>query len=110
MLINLNCRKPKFKKGISVIQFLIVTFAILIFSLPAYSAPLTKVYGPNCFTETTQIIQNGIMVSEISKTECKEYVNRGYQKFDPENVPSDALLNEAAKLGIYTIFIKLLKI
>ena len=92
------------KKVIAIWIMLGVTMC----SPPAYTAPMTKVYGPNCTTETTQIVQNGIIVSEIQTTTCKEETQQGYQKFDPENNPSDALLNEMARLGMYTIFIKLI--
>ena len=82
-----------------------IMLGVTMCSPPAYTAPMTKVYGPNCTTETTQIVQNGLIVSEIQTTTCKEETQQGYQKFDPENNPSDALLNEMARLGMYTIFI-----
>ena len=94
------------KKVIAIWIMLGVTMC----SPPAYTAPMTKVYGPNCTTETTQIVQNGIIVSEIQTTTCKEETQQGHQKFDPENNPSDALLNEMAKLGMYTIFLSLIHI
>ena len=56
------------KKVIAIWIMLGVTMC----SPPAYTAPITKVYGPNCTTETTSIVQNGIIVSEIVTTKCKE--------------------------------------
>ena len=77
-------------------------------SPPAYTAPMTKVYGPNCTTETTQIVQNGIIVSEIQTTTCKEEVLNGKQKFDPDKNAGDALLYEATQLMMYSVFVKLI--
>ena len=61
------------KKVIAIWIMLGVTMC----SPPAYTAPMTKVYGPNCTTETTQIVQNGIIVSEIQTTTCKEETQQG---------------------------------
>ncbi len=77
-------------------------------SPPAYTAPITKVYGPNCTTETTSIVQNGIIVSEIQTTTCKEEVLNGKQKFDPDKNAGDALLYEATQLMMYSVFVKLI--
>jgi|TARA_B100001057_G_scaffold83729_1_gene79523 hypothetical protein len=87
---------------------LMVFLGITMCSPPAYTAPLTKVYGPNCTTETTQIVQNGIIVSEIQTTTCKEETKMGHQKFDPDANATDALLYEAAQLMMYSVFVKVI--
>ena len=69
-------------------------------SPPAYTKSLTKVYGPNCTTETTSI--------EIETTTCKEEVLNGKQKFDPDKNAGDALLYEATQLMMYSVFVKLI--
>tara|TARA_A100001388_G_scaffold160438_1_gene119646 strand:- start:729 stop:1031 length:303 start_codon:yes stop_codon:yes gene_type:complete len=92
------------KKVISILILLGVTVC----SPPAYTKNLTKVYGPNCTTETTSIVQNGIIVSEIQTTTCKEEVLNGKQKFDPDKNAGDALLYEATQLMMYSVFVKLI--
>ena len=77
-------------------------------SPPAYTKSLTQVYGPNCTTETTSIVRNGIIVSENQTTTCKEEVLNGKQKFDPDKNPGDALLYEATQLMMYSVFVKLI--
>ena len=52
--------------------------------------------------------RNGIIVSEIQTTTCKEEVLNGKQKFDPDKNPGDALLYEATQLMMYSVFVKLI--
>ena len=93
-------------KVIAILMMLGVTMC----SPPAYTAPLTKVvaYGPNCTTETTQVVHNGIIVKEITTRTCKEETKQGKQKFDPDANATDALLYEGAQLLMYSVFVKLI--
>ena len=101
----------KFLSGNIMIMKKVIGLMIIMgltMSPSAYSAPITKVYGPNCTTETTSIVRNGIIISSIETRTCKEEVQNGRQKFDHKANSTDALIYEAAQLMMYSVFVKVI--